>query len=102
MLNAAAVSTWFSHFREFTYDNNTDLRSNFNRLATGRNWGSKLKNRQWVRLQTARFDGIYGTNTRKLHTWQRLCTDVGIPGPPNSIDACKEVCPPLIFFGRTC
>jgi len=91
MSNTAATSAWFSQFSEFTYDNTTDIRSNFNRLATGRNWGSKRRGKSWVQCQTALFGSLYGTNTNKLVTWQNLCTDVGIPGPPSSINACRKV-----------
>jgi hypothetical protein len=42
------------------------------------------------------FDVYFGEAT-KLENWQKLCTDLGIEGPPPSIKQCRKV---SIFDGN--
>jgi hypothetical protein len=88
-----AVRDWFSAFINFTYDPSSGLRSNFDRLATQRGWGRKLKQKRWTECQTTCFTALYGgdADKNKLEKWQDLCREVHIADPPNSISGCKKV-----------
>jgi hypothetical protein len=86
-----AAITRFSSFSNFVYDPHANLKSNFNRLATARKWGNKLRCAQWAECQVALFDTLYGTDPAKLEIWQALCREVRITEPPNSIRECKKV-----------
>ena len=85
------AGTWFLQFPPFVYDPTADLRSNFERLATSRNWGEKLKRKRWAACQIEEFGNAYGTNTTRLESWQNLCREVHIPDPPDSINKCRNV-----------
>ncbi|OAL00573.1 hypothetical protein IQ06DRAFT_347927 [Phaeosphaeriaceae sp. SRC1lsM3a] len=82
---------WFDQFHDFTYDATVGLKSNFQRLAAARQWGTARKSAQWVSCQTVTFDSVYGTDTTKLEVWQELCREVYIKNPPKSIKGCKKV-----------
>jgi hypothetical protein len=91
--SAGAVSDWFSAFANFAYDPDSGLRSNFDRLATQRQWGKKLKRKRWTQCQTVCFAALYGgdADKNKLEKWQDLCREVHIADPPMSISGCKKV-----------
>lgn len=88
-----SVSDWFAEFSKFIYDPHSGLRSNFDRLATQRKWGRKLKNKRWSECQTSCFTALYGGNADegKLDRWQDLCREVHITNLPESIGGCKKV-----------
>jgi hypothetical protein len=88
---ASNAGAWFLKFPPFVYDNAAGLQSNFNRLASDRKWGKKLKRKRWVECQQEEFDYAFGTDTTKLEKWQELCRDVKIVEPPGSITQCKKV-----------
>jgi hypothetical protein len=69
------------------------LSDNFEVLAISRNLrpGSKAYRNARSRFIVNEFDEYFGEDT-KLQNWQRLCTDLGIPGPPQSITQCRKVC----------
>ncbi|KAI4655593.1 hypothetical protein J4E93_000307 [Alternaria ventricosa] len=64
---------WFQQFENFVHDPTVGIRSNFERLAAQRSWGSRLKQRRWAECQEEEFGYAYGTNTTKLESWQKLC-----------------------------
>lgn len=92
--NPQAALDWFSQFHEFTYDTTADVTSNFNRLATSRKGGARLRAKWWVKCQNALFGSLYGTDTTKLAKWQSLCAEVGLSGSLPSINKCKKVSMP--------
>jgi hypothetical protein len=59
------------------------------------------------RFIVEKFDDYFGEDT-KLGNSQKLCTDLGIEGPPRSITQCRRVCSmevkmpalKLIYFAR--
>lgn len=89
-----AIARWFDNFKPFQYNPFQGLQENFNRLATGRNWGHKLRNKRWIEIQQFAFTTLYGRNTEmtNLEKWQDLCRDVLIEPVPESITQCKKVC----------
>lgn len=91
--SARAVSDWFSAFANFAYDPGSGLKSNFDRLATRRGWGQKLKRKRWTQCQTTCFTALYGgdADLNKLEKWQDLCREVHIADPAESISGCKKV-----------
>jgi len=82
---------WFQQFENFVHDPTVGIRSNFERLAAQRSWGNRLKQRRWAECQEEEFGYAYGTNTTKLEIWQRLCREVHISDPPDSITQCRQV-----------
>jgi len=62
-------------------------------LATSRNLrpGTKKYRKARERFIVEEFDDYFGEDT-KLGNWQKLCTDLGIEGPPRSITQCRRVC----------
>lgn len=91
--NEKSVRDWFAEFTDFTYDPLSGLKSNFERLASQRGWGEKLKKKRWSACQTFCFTALYGGNADKdkLEKWQDLCREVRIVEPPTSISGCKKV-----------
>ncbi|CAA9966292.1 hypothetical protein PTNB73_08162 [Pyrenophora teres f. teres] len=87
----AQAGSWFLKFPPFVYDPTAGLRSNFDRLAAQRNWGEKVRRRRWVECQEEEFGNAFGTDTTKLESWQKLCREVHISDPPESISGCKKV-----------
>ncbi|KAI4955403.1 hypothetical protein J4E91_001263 [Alternaria rosae] len=51
--NVGQIAIWFQKFAPFVYDTSASTRSNFDRLASQRNWGDKLRRKQWTSLQAA-------------------------------------------------
>ncbi|KAH7393795.1 hypothetical protein DE146DRAFT_721985 [Phaeosphaeria sp. MPI-PUGE-AT-0046c] len=86
------VSDWFAAFANFTYDPGSGLKSNFERLATQRGWGWKLRRKRWTVCQTNCFAALYGgvAEESKLEKWQDLCREVQIADSPKSITDCKK------------
>ncbi|KAI4627252.1 uncharacterized protein J4E87_003814 [Alternaria ethzedia] len=82
---------WFQQFENFVHDPTVGIRSNFERLAAQRSWGNRLKQRRWAECQEEEFGYAYGTNTTKLEIWQRLCREVHISDPPDSITQCRQM-----------
>lgn len=89
----AAIKGWFDQFQGFSYNPFQGLQVNFDRLATGRQWGQKLRKKRWIEIQQFAFTTLYGRNTEmsKLGKWQDLCRDVLIEPVPESITQCKKV-----------
>lgn len=88
-----SVGDWFAEFANFKYDPCSGLRCNFDRLASQRGWGKKLKKKRWTECQTSCFTALYGgkTDKHKLEKWQDLCREVRIEDLPTSISGCKKV-----------
>ena len=90
---AGPVSDWFSGYAGFVYESTSGLKSNFDRLATRRGWGKKLKRKRWGECQTFCFTALYGgdADKNKLEKWQDLCREVRIEKVPGSISGCRKV-----------
>lgn len=69
------------------------LTANFAQLATTQNLqpGSKRYRKAQAQFIVAEFNAYFGEDT-KLANWQKLCTDMGIEGPPRSINKCRKAC----------
>jgi hypothetical protein len=69
------------------------LTVNFAHLATIQNLrpGTKRYRKAKSRFIVAEFDAYFGEDS-KLGNWQKLCVDLGIEGPPQSITKCRKVC----------
>jgi hypothetical protein len=47
------AETWFLSFALFVYDPTASIESNFDRLSSQRQWGEKLRRKQWTNCQAA-------------------------------------------------
>jgi len=88
---SSQAGSWFFKFAPFIYDPTAGLRSNFDRLATLRNWSKKKRQNHWTECQEEEFGYAFGTDTTKLESWQDLCREIRIKNPPDSIKGCKKV-----------
>jgi hypothetical protein len=88
---ASQPADWFANFPDYTYAASISLEANDDALATKRPWGLKLQIKRMGKCRAAQFDHLYGTDTTKLEIWQKLCHEVYIPNPPDSIKGYREV-----------
>ncbi|KAI4665126.1 uncharacterized protein J4E79_003426 [Alternaria viburni] len=62
------VAVWFQKFAPFVYDTSASTRSNFDRLASQRNWGDKLRRKQWTSLQAVSAASNHADADDDVHT----------------------------------
>ena len=95
-MSSSAPSSYFDAFYPlFTQDDSTSIVSNFKRLAKLKNWGSESKRyrKEYQNCLNSEYRGFVGCvfSRGKLEDWQKLCEEVGIRDPPDSITGCKKV-----------
>jgi hypothetical protein len=96
--SVSSTPDWFTQFDQFTYNSNAGIGSKFNRLATTRQWGTRLKMSRWIECPSIVFESLYRTDTTKLEIWQELCREVHVGEIPSSIKKCKRVGICIIFI----
>lgn len=69
------------------------LHQSFATLATTQHLrpGTKKYRKARERFIVEEFDDYFGEDT-KLGNWQKLCLDLGMEDPPQSITQCRKVC----------
>ncbi|KAF2658511.1 hypothetical protein K491DRAFT_756030 [Lophiostoma macrostomum CBS 122681] len=87
-----AINAFTARYPGFQPDDTETLAQTFKRLSVYNNWPKKGKKQSQRRTHfyAAEFAAHYGTDGTKLEGWQKLCIDVGIEDPPQSITKCKK------------
>ncbi|KAJ5519883.1 hypothetical protein N7463_000336 [Penicillium fimorum] len=85
-------SNYFSRFPNFQPARSTSATTEFDRLASQRNWtqGSKKYRSERAKFLVSEFDAHFGTDATKLENWQALCVEVKVQSPTESITQCRK------------